>query len=104
MTRGQLRKVPKMSPEQLVQVWQGVLASADRRSKNIRIRPVVVPELKLGNVKRQVLGADLVESTDHPALKHRPKTLNRIGVDRADHVRDGVLITRAMRLCGIRAV
>jgi|ERR1700674_4806838 len=63
-----------------------ILTSSYRRPEDVRIVPVVVAELKLRNVQRHVLGADLVERADHAALKDAPKAFNRVGVDRADYI------------------
>ena len=64
-----------------------ILTAIDCCSKNVFVLPVVVAELKLRDIQRQVLGADLVEGADHAALEDRPETLNRVRVDRADDVR-----------------
>src|SRR5438105_2495160 len=61
-------------------------ASPDRLTEDVLILPVVVPELKFGDVERQILGADLVEGADNAAFENRPEALDRVGVDRADNV------------------
>ncbi len=61
-------------------------APFNSRSENVRILPVIVAELKLRDVQRYVLAADLVEASHDPALEDRPETFNRVRVDRADHV------------------
>ena len=45
-----------------------ILDTPDRRSKNIRVHPVVVPKLKLCNVQREAFGTDFVETADDTAL------------------------------------
>ncbi len=62
------------------------LTTADRRSEDVGIMPIVIPELKLRNIERQILFADFVECPDTSALNQRPKALDRIGVDRADNI------------------
>jgi hypothetical protein len=64
------------------------ISSASRysRSKNVIVEAVIVPELKLRNVKMQILFADVMKGADDPALDNAPKAFNRIGVDRADHI------------------
>lgn len=66
----------------------GIDASATRysRAKYVYVLPVVVTELKLGNVQRHVFGTDLVIGADHAALNQRPKTFNRVGVNSTDNV------------------
>jgi hypothetical protein len=49
-------------------------------TKNIRVHPVVIPELKFRNVQRHVLGADLVKRADNAALHQRLETFNPVGV------------------------
>jgi hypothetical protein len=41
------------------------LAPLNRRSENIGLAPVVIPELKFGDVQRQIFGADFVEATNN---------------------------------------
>src|SRR6266567_2337344 len=61
-------------------------ASADRRSEDVRVLPVVVTELELGNVQRKIFLADLVEGADHAAFDDRPEAFNGVGVGCADDV------------------
>ena len=65
---------------------QADLASLYRRSKDVGVLPIVVPELELGDIQRHVFAADLVEGADHAALEDRPEALNRVRVDGADNV------------------
>ena len=53
---------------------QPALTSTDRRSKDVRILPIVVAELKLHDVRRHIFGAGFVEAADNPAFEDRPKT------------------------------
>jgi len=62
------------------------LASRNRRSEDVCVLAIIVAELELGNIQRKVLFADLVEGADAAALNQRPKTFNRVGMDRADNV------------------
>jgi hypothetical protein len=75
-------------------------ASATRYSgtKYVYVLPVVVPELKFGNVQRHIFGADFVEGADHAALHQRPKTFNRIRVDRTDNVLLRPMANETMRV------
>jgi hypothetical protein len=65
---------------------QRALASPDRLAKDIRVFSVIVAELELGDVQRQVLGTDLMKRTDDTALEDRPETLDGLGMDRTDDV------------------
>ena len=58
----------------------------NRRSENILVLSVVIPELELCNVERQIFLADLVEGADDAALDQRPEAFDGLSVDRADDV------------------
>jgi hypothetical protein len=61
-------------------------ASPNRRSENVIVKAIIVPELELRNVKMQVFLADVVECADEAALYNAPEVLNRVGVNCADNV------------------
>lgn len=61
-------------------------AARYRGLEDFRIVSIVVAELELRNVQRQILGADLMERADNTALEDRPEALNRIRVHSADNV------------------
>ncbi len=63
-----------------------VLHRPQSGAENVRIAPVVIPELEFRDVQREILGADLVERADHAALQDRPEALNGLSVDRAHDV------------------
>ena len=63
-----------------------ILASAYRRSEDVRVHAVIVAELELRDIQREVLFADFVESADHATLNQRPETFDSVGVDSADNV------------------
>jgi hypothetical protein len=73
-------------------------AACYRRTKNIFIVPIVVSVLKLSDVERHVFAADFVEGSHDAALKDRPETFNRIGVDRADNIFAAVVSDDTMRI------
>lgn len=62
------------------------LTSSNRLTKDVLVLPVVVPELELGDVERQIFGADLVERADDAAFKDAPEALDRVRMDRADYI------------------
>src|SRR5580698_6613463 len=55
-------------------------------SENVGIETVVVPELKFRDVEREVFLTDFVIAAHDATLNQGPKTLNRVGVDRADNM------------------
>jgi len=56
------------------------------RAENIRVVPIVVAELKFGDVERQIFAADLVETADDATLQQRPEAVDCPGVDNAVNV------------------
>ena len=52
------------------------LAATNGRPENIGVLPVVVPELKLRDVQRQIFAADLVVAADDAALNQRPEAFD----------------------------
>jgi hypothetical protein len=84
-----------------------ISAPTNRRSENVGVVAVVIPELKLRNVKRQIFCANLVERANHAAFQDRPKTFNRIRVDRADNGMFGIfalgVINDAVRITVVKA-
>src|SRR5438045_3469839 len=68
------------------EAFANLSASLNRCSKNVGIEPIVVAELKFGDVQRHIFAADLVERADNAALEDRPETLNRLRVNCADNV------------------
>ena len=79
------------------------LATFYRRPKDIRVKPIVIPELKFCNVKCHVFAAHLMERADDAALEDRPEALNRVRVDRADDVLATGVVDRFMRIVAIKA-
>jgi hypothetical protein len=79
-------------------------ASLNCRSENVRVLPVVIPELELGNIEGHVFPADLVERADDPALEDAPEALNRIRVHRADHVPASAVADGAVGIAGQRLI
>ena len=71
---------------------------ANRSTKDIRVLPIVIPELKLGHIERHVFSADLVESADDTAFEDRPEAFNRIRVNRADDVFASGVVDDAKRI------
>jgi hypothetical protein len=48
-------------------------ASRDGGSENVRVLPIIVAELELGNIERHVFAAYFVERADNTALEDRPE-------------------------------
>ena len=77
----QTHKLPRRLSKLKLRCFSVRLASLNRRSENVIVKPIIVPELELRNVKMQVFLADIVEGTDDAALDDAPEALNRVGVD-----------------------
>jgi hypothetical protein len=53
---------------------RAALASTDRRSKNVAVKEIIVPELKFRNVQRHVLARDPVQVLLVAALRAHPQS------------------------------
>jgi hypothetical protein len=71
-------------------------ASFNRLAEDVLVQPVVVAELELGDVQREILLADLVERADDAALDEGPEAFDRVRVDRADDVLALGMVDRRM--------
>lgn len=63
------------------------LASSDCRPENVVVKPIIIAELELCNVKMKIFLADVVEGADDAAFENAPKAINRVGMHRANQVR-----------------
>jgi hypothetical protein len=63
-----------------------VSATSYRRAENVWIVPIIISELKFGNVERQIFAADFVEAAHDAAFQERPKAVNSLGVNNAINV------------------
>jgi hypothetical protein len=85
-------QTPMQKPQLLEKLLETVRAcettscALNRRSENVVVEAIIVPELKLRNVKWHVFPANLVERTDDTAFENRPETLNRLGVNSAYNI------------------
>jgi len=61
-------------------------ASLNRRSKDVRVLPIVITELELGNIQRHIFSAHFVKRTDHAALEDRPEAFDGLSMDGADDI------------------
>src|SRR5579872_4399307 len=75
----------------------GASATCYGSAEDIRVVPVVVAELELCDVERQVFGAHLVERAHDAALDERPKAVDRLSVDGTDHVFTATMPDEMMR-------
>ena len=74
------------------------LASRDSGPEDVVVVPVVIPKLKLGDVERQIFGADFVERADDAALEDRPEAFDGLSVYRANNILASGVINDAMRI------
>src|ERR1700730_4812622 len=79
----QLKQSMHVRPKVLLQFFS---ASLNCRSENVRVLPVVITELKLGNIEWHIFPAHFVERADNTALEDRPEALDGLRMDRADDV------------------
>ena len=69
----------------------------NRRAKDVLVVAMVVTELELVHVQRQVGRAHLVEDAHDPALHNRPKSLDGVRMNRAHHVLALRVVNEGMR-------
>jgi hypothetical protein len=79
-----------------------VSASLDRRSENVRVLPIVVAELELGNVERHIFAAHFVERADYAALEDRPEAFDGLCVDCTDDILAFGMINDAVRIFAVK--
>jgi hypothetical protein len=53
----------------------------NRRSENVVIKAVIIPELELSNIEVKVLFVDVVEGSDDAALEGRPRNPQSFGYE-----------------------
>ena len=76
----------KLRPPEMLQeisLASETSCALNRRSENIVVEAIIIPELELRNVERHVFGAHLVERTHHAALEDRPEAFDCLSVNRA---------------------
>lgn len=67
MPQSESKLLPLTTRELFLLVW--VLASRNRRAENVEIEAVVIAELKLRNVQRQMFSAHLAARPIGPAIR-----------------------------------
>ncbi len=72
-------------------------ASLNRRAENVVVKAIIIPELKLCNVKWQVFAANLVERADDTSLEDAPKAFNRLSVNGTDNILMLRVVNRRVR-------
>src|SRR6266508_2952896 len=74
-------------------------ASASRYSctENVRVIPIVVPELEFRDIQRQIFAADLVEASHDAALQQRPEAIDCLRMHHAIDVTTARIPHEAMR-------
>lgn len=61
-------------------------ASCYGRAKDVLVRPIVVPKLKLGHIEGQIFFADLMKRSHYTTLEDRPEAFDGVGMYCANHV------------------
>ena len=68
------------------------------------VLPVVVAELELRDIEREIFRADLVEGADNATLNERPEALDGFGVNRTNDVLADGVINDSVRVFLIKPV
>ena len=79
-----------------------ISASIDCRSEDVRIIPIVITELKFGNIERHIFPAHFVERADHATLENRPEAFDGLSMDYADDVLPPGVVNNAMRIFAVK--
>lgn len=88
-------EIPSQSPRALIGAQSS--AALYGSSENVRVHAVIVAELELGDVQREIFGADFVEGADDAALHQRPEAFNGLRVDRTANVLAPAMVHDAVR-------
>jgi hypothetical protein len=64
----------------------GFASTSFDRSENVRVIPIVIAELELGDIQRHIFSAHFVERADHAALEDRPEAFDGLSVDSSDDI------------------
>jgi hypothetical protein len=78
-------------------------ASLDRRSEDVRVLPIVIAELELGDIERHIFAAHFVECADYATFEDRPEAFNGLSVDRTDNVLPFGMVNGSVREIFIEA-
>jgi hypothetical protein len=80
------------------------LASLDCRSEDVRVLPVIIAELELGNIERHIFAAHFVECADDAALEDRPEAFDGLSVDCSDNILTSGVVNDAMRIFAVKSI
>ena len=67
-------------------------------AKDVRIHPIIVAELELGNIERRIFPAHLVERADDATLDNRPEAFNGLSMDCTDDILSSSVVNYAVRI------
>lgn len=94
----QLRQIPTPLQAQMLTNKATCSALANCGAENVRVHPIIVAELKLGDVERKIFAADFVVTANDAALQDRPEAFDCVGVDCADDMLPRLVIDNAVRV------
>ena len=81
----------------IITEWRKNLTCFHRRTEDVRVLPIVVTELKLGNIQRQIFGGNFVVGAYDATFQDGPETLNSLGVDGANNILTASMVNRPVR-------
>lgn len=68
-----------------------MLASPNSFHEDVRVQAIIVAELELGNIQREVLLADLVVCANDAAFNQAPEAFDGVGMDRTHDIVSGLM-------------
>jgi hypothetical protein len=71
--------------------------SLDRRSEDIRVLPIIIAELELGDIERHVFPAHFVERSDDAAFEYRPEAFDGLSVNCTDNILASGMVNSRVR-------
>src|SRR5271165_6614037 len=74
------------------------LASLDRRSEDVLVELVVIPEFEFRDVERQIFAAYFVKASHDAAFDERPKAFDGLSVDSADDILAACMVNGVQRI------
>jgi hypothetical protein len=80
------------------------LTALDRRSEDIRIFPVIISKLELGNIERHIFAAHFVECADHAAFENRPKPFDGLSMDCSDNILTARMVNSRVRIILVKRI
>jgi len=71
-------------------------APINRGPEDIRVFPIIIAELELGNIEQHIFAAHFVKCADDAALEDRPKAFDGLSMDGTDDILTSRMVNSRM--------